>query len=254
MIRIASSIVAAAALLLPFAGPAKAAGESVELLSHGWSFNGMFGTYDRAALQRGFQVYQAVCAGCHGIKYIAFRNLADLGYNEDEVKAIAAQYTVEDGPDEAGDMFDRPGQPSDYIPEPFPNDAAAAASNGGKAPPDLSLLAKARADGANYIYSLMLGYEEPHDIEVPDGSYYNKYFPGHVIAMPEPIYEDAVTYEDGTAASVEQMSADVTEFLYWAAEPKLEERKATGLRVVIFLIILVGIFYAYKRKLWADVH
>lgn len=254
MIRIASTLVVAAALLLPYTGPAKAAGVGEPLLSHDWPFNGMFGTYDRGALQRGFQVYQAVCASCHGLKYIAFRNLADLGYNEDEVKAIAAQYTVEDGPDDVGDMFERPGQPSDRIPEPFPNEAAAAASNGGKAPPDLSLIAKARADGANYLYSLMLGYEEPDDFEVPDGSYYNKYFPGHVIAMPSPLFEDAVTYEDGSTASMEQMASDVTEFLYWAAEPKLEERKATGLRVVIFLVVLVGVFYAYKRRLWADVH
>lgn len=239
---------------LGMAGPALAA-ETPAPLERSWPHEGMFGSYDRAALQRGLQVYQNVCQACHSLQYVAFRNLEALGYSEDEVKAIAAQYTVTDGPDDQGDMFERPGRPSDHPPAPFPNAEAAAAANGGKAPPDLSLITKARADGANYLYSLLNGYEEaPADVEVPDGGYYNAYFPGHVIAMPPPLADEMVTYEDGTPATVEQMAADVTEFLAWAAEPKLEERKRAGLRVFLFLIVAAGLLYAYKRKIWADVH
>ena len=236
-------------------GTAQAAGGGVELLHNDWSFTGMFGTFDRASAQRGFQVYREVCSSCHGVKYLAFRNLADLGYEEEMVKAIAAEYTIEDGPDDAGDMFERPGIPSDYFPSPYPNDKAAAAANGGKAPPDLSLITKARPDGANYVYSLLQGYGEPEDgSEVPDGSYYNAYFPGHVIAMPEILFGDDVEYSDGTPATIEQEAEDVAQFLHWAAEPRLEERKSTGLASMIFLIIFSGIFYVYKKRVWADLH
>ena len=148
----------------------------------------MFGSFDRAATQRGFQVYREVCSACHGVKYMAFRNLAALGYAEDQIKAIAAEYTITDGPNDEGEMFERAGLPFDRIPGPYPNDAAAAAANGGKAPPDLSLMAKARMGGEDYLYSLLTGYEDPPaDFEVPEGGYYNAYFPGHVIAMPPPL-------------------------------------------------------------------
>lgn len=230
------------------------AAEGVALKHRDWPTNGMFGSFDRAATQRGLQVYQEVCAACHGLHFVAFRNLATLGYTDDEIKAIAAQATINDGPNDQGDMFDRPGLPFDRFPSPFPNEAAAAASNGGKAPPDLSLMAKARVGGPDYIYSLLTGYEEaPADVQIPDGGHYNAFFPGHIIAMPPPLSDDQVTFADGTSATVSQMASDVSEFLVWAAEPTLEERKFTGLKVLLFLVVLTGLTFALKRKVWADV-
>lgn len=236
-----------------FSGPASAAVQTVPLPKVEWSFDGAFGTFDRAAMQRGLQVYREVCAGCHGLKYIAFRNLADLGYDEDEIKAIAAEYTVVDGPNDEGEMFEREGRPSDYFPSPFPNDRAAAAANNGAAPPDLSLMAKARAGGATYIYALLIGYDEP-PADFPEGANYNTYFPGNQIAMAQPLYEDGVTYADGTPATVEQQAKDLSHFLMWTAEPKLEDRKGMGIKVLIFLVVFTGVLYAAKRKVWSDVH
>jgi len=245
----------AATAMVPAAGPASAAEEAIELPQLEWSFDGPFGTYDRAALQRGLQVYREVCATCHSLKYVSFRNLADLGYNEDEQKGIASEYTIADGPNDEGEMFERPGVASDYFPSPFPNEKAAAAANGGAAPPDLSLIAKARADGPNYIHALMVGYvEPPADFELAEGTNYNAYFPGHQIAMAQPLYEDGIAYADGTPATIDQMAADVAHFLMWAAEPKLEARKHTGLKVLIFLVVFTGVLYAAKRKVWKDVH
>lgn len=245
---------AVAASLLTLGGGAIAAEGEVALKHREWPTSGMFGSFDRAATQRGLQVYREVCAACHGLKYIAFRNLATLGYSEDDIKAIAAEATITDGPNDEGDMFERPGRPFDWFPSPYANEAAAAASNGGKAPPDLSLMAKARVGGPDYIYSILTGYEEaPADVEVPDGGHYNAFFPGHVIAMPPPLSDDQVTYADGTAATVSQMSSDVSQFLVWAAEPKLEERKQTGLKVLLFLVVLTALTFALKRKIWADV-
>jgi ubiquinol-cytochrome c reductase cytochrome c1 subunit len=235
--------------------PSAEAAEAIVLPEQHWSFDGVFGTYDRAALQRGFQVYQGVCQACHGAHYLAFRNLEALGYSEDEVKAIAAEYTVMDGPDDQGEMFERPGRPSDRKPSPYPNDEAARAANGGALPPDLSLITKARAHGPDYLYALLTGYHEaPAEVTVPDGMNYNAFFPGHLIAMPPPLSDDIVEYEDGTSATVGQMAADVTQFLMWLAEPKLEERKQTGIKAVLFLVILAGLLYAYKRRIWADLH
>lgn len=229
--------------------------EAKPVPSYDWSFEGVFGHFDRAAVQRGLQVYREVCSGCHSLRLIAFRNLADLGYGEDQVKAIAAQYTVVDGPDDEGEMFEREGLPSDYFPAPFPNEKAAAAANNGVAPPDLSLVAKARAGGPNYIRALLTGYEEaPADVEVFAGQYYNAYFPGNLIVMPPPLFDDAVEYQDGTRATVDQMAADVSAFLMWTAEPKLEERKRMGIKVMLFLLVFTGVLYAVKRKVWADVH
>ncbi|HMA15752.1 MAG: cytochrome c1, partial [Bacteroidota bacterium] len=168
---------------------------------------------------------------------------------------IAAEYTITDGPNDEGEMFERPGVASDYFPSPFPNDNAAAAANGGAVPPDLSLMAKARMDGPNYIHALLVGYvEPPADFELAEGTNYNAYFPGHQIAMAQPLYEDSVAYADGTPATVDQMATDVAHFLMWAAEPKLEARKQTGLKVLIFLVVFTGVLYAAKRKVWRDVH
>lgn len=237
------------------AGPALAAGGAVELIKRDWSFSGPFGTFDKAAMQRGFQVYREVCAGCHSMKYIAFRNFADLGYNEVEIKAIAAEYEVEDGPDDEGEMFMRPGIPADRMPSPYPNDNAARAGNGGALPPDLSLIAKARANGPDYLYSLLIGYKEPPpDLAVPEGMYYNDAYSGNLIAMPQPLYGDDVSYADGAETSVEAMSADLTQFLMWAAEPKLEVRKRIGVAVVFFLSIFVILSVLAKRRVWAGVH
>ncbi|MEE9210653.1 MAG: cytochrome c1 [Kiloniellales bacterium] len=244
-----------AAVLLGLQASAALAVETKHPPARDWSFSGVFGQFDRAAMQRGLQVYREVCSGCHGLRLIHFRNLAALGYDEDEIKAIAAEYTVIDGPDEEGEMFERPGRPVDRFPSPFANDKAAAAANNGAMPPDLSLMAKARDDGPNYIHALLTGYEEPPaDIEVIEGANYNPYFPGNQIAMAAPLFEDAVEYADGTPATVEQMAADVTTFLMWAAEPTLEERKRMGIKVMLFLLVFTGVLYAVKRKVWADLH
>jgi len=240
--------------LIGASGPAGAA-EEAEPIQRSWSFEGFFGTYDRSAAQRGFQVYREVCSGCHGLEYIAFRNLEALGFTEEEVQAVAAEYQVADGPNDEGEMFERPAVPADRFPPPYPNDEMARFMNGGALPPDLSLITKARADGTNYVYSLLQGYEEPPPGEEGlEGLYYNAYFPNHWIAMPPPLFDEGVAYADGSSASIEQMASDVAMFLSWTAEPTLEERKQTGLKVLLFLIILTGLLYATKRKVWAAVH
>lgn len=231
------------------------AAEEIKLPSLDWSFDGPFGLFDDAQLQRGLQVYREVCAGCHGLKYVAFRNLADLGYNEDQIKAFAAEAIVVDGPDDEGEMFEREGRPSDYFPSPFPNDKAAAAANNGAVPPDLSLMAKARFGGPDYIHALLTGYDEaPDDFELLEGLSYNAYFPGHQIAMAPPLFDDSVEYADGTEASVDQMSRDVAAFLMWTAEPKMENRKTAGIWVLAFFLFVTGVTYAAKKKIWADLH
>lgn len=249
------SIGVAAVLLVGLqAGPALAA-EGKELPERDWSFSGIFGQFDRGAMQRGLQVYREVCSGCHGLRFIAFRNLAALGYGEDEIKAIAADYSIVDGPNEEGEMFERPGRPPDRFPSPFPNDKAAAASNNGAVPPDLSLIVKARTGGADYIHGLLTGYADPPaDLEILEEQNYNLYFPGNVTAMAPPLFEDAVEYGDGTPATAEQMATDVTTFLAWAAEPEMEERKSMGIGVMLFLLVFTGVLYAVKRKVWADLH
>ncbi|MDA9639851.1 cytochrome c1 [SAR116 cluster bacterium] len=251
-------IIASAVLLASIAGmsgSANAAGGPVSLIKGEWSFSGPFGYFDKAAMQRGFQVYREVCAGCHGLEYIAFRNLADLGYNAAEIKAIAAEYEVVDGPDDDGEMFMRPGRAADPVPSPYRNDNEARANNNGALPPDLSLIAKARANGPDYLYSLLIGYQDaPGDVEVPEGMYYNSAYAGHLIAMPQPIYGDDVEYSDGAPTSTESLSADVTHFLMWAAEPKMEVRKRIGVAAVFFLSIFLIMSYVSKRRVWADLH
>lgn len=237
------------------AAPALAAGEAVAIPDHRFSFEGLFGTYDRASAQRGFQVYKEVCSACHGMKQLAYRNLRELGLSDAEVRAIAATVQVVDGPNDEGQMFERPARPSDRFRSPFPNEKAARAANNGAYPPDLSVITKARLGGADYIHALLTGYADPPaGVTLMDGMYYNRYFPGHQIAMAPPLNEGAVTFADGTEATVDQMAHDVATFLAWAAEPEMEERKRMGVRIIMFLTILGGLAYAVKRKVWADVH
>jgi ubiquinol-cytochrome c reductase cytochrome c1 subunit len=247
---LASAVVAAFAVT-----PVQAAESHYKVAKQNWSFNGVFGTYDRAALQRGFQVYKEVCSACHGMDRLAYRNLADLGYTDAEIKAIAADVTVVDGPNDEGEMFERPGLPSDRFKNPYPNPQAAKAVNNGAYPVDLSLIAKARMGGPDYIYALLTGYEEaPTNRELLPGQYWNKAMPGNVIAMPAPLSAGQVVYGDNAPQSVDQYARDVAHFLMWAAEPKMEERKRTGIKVFLFLLVFTGVMYALKRKIWASVH
>lgn len=220
-----------------------------------WGFAGPFGTFDRAAAQRGFQVYNEVCAACHSMSKVYYRNLGALGLTDDQVKAIAATKEVGGSTDDSGQPIDRTALPSDHFKAPFPNEKAARAANGGALPPDLSLMSKAREGGSDYIHALLNGYvDPPAGTTVPAGQYYNTYFPGHLLAMPPPLTADRVTYADGTKATVEQMSRDVTEFLTWAANPEMEARKRMGIKVVLFLCLMTGLTYAVKKKIWKDVH
>ncbi|MBT5571502.1 MAG: cytochrome c1 [Alphaproteobacteria bacterium] len=246
----ATGLIAAAALV---STSAFAAGDAKHAEEQDWHFEGIFGTVDKASAQRGLQVYLEVCSGCHSLKQVAYRNLSDLGFTEAEIKAIAADYDVTDGPNDEGEMFERPAIASDAFVSPFPNNEAAQASNNGALPPDLSLQVKAHAGGANYIYALLSGYEDaPVGKDVPNGLSYNPFFPGELIAMPAPLAEDGVEYSDGTVASVDQMAWDVVNFMQWAAEPEMEQRKKMGFKVVLFLIILSAILYAAKRKMWSN--
>ncbi len=231
-----------------------AAGDAPKPPSRDWSFNGMFGTFERDKLQRGFKVYQEVCASCHSLKYISFRNLTEIGFTPEEAKVIASQATVPGGIDEAGDPFERAGRLSDPLPRPFQNDQAARAANGGAMPPDLSLITKNRNNGANYIFALLTGYTEPPSgYEMAPGMNYNKWFPGHQIAMSAPLSDEIIEYPDGTKASIDQMAEDVTHFLHWAANPELEERHALGFQVLVFLTILTILFWFVKRAVWRKV-
>lgn len=235
--------------------PAQAATGGERPPAQDWPQDGPFGTYDRAALQRGFQVYKEVCSACHAMKRVRYRNLADLGYSEDQIKTVAAQYTVADGPNDEGEMFERAALPSDPFKSPFANEKAAKAANGGAYPPDLSLIVKARAGGGDYVYALLTGYGKvPLGHEVPDGKHWNRYFAGNVISMAPPLSDGQVTYADGSPQTVSQYARDVTQFLSWAAEPELEVRKRTGIKVLIFLAVFAAVFYAAKRKIWSDLH
>ncbi len=230
------------------------ASSKVDYPEQNWSFSGLFGTFDKGSAQRGFQVYREVCSGCHGMRLLSYRNLSALGYNENELKALAAQFEVKDGPNEDGEIFTRPGRPSDKFVSPYANENAGRAANGGAYPPDLSLIVKARPDGANYLHALLIGYKEaPQEFKIPEGMYYNKYYSGNLIAMPQPLYEDGVDYFDGTKATAKQMAKDVTTFLAWAAEPEMEERKKLGVTVVLFLLIFSLLAYFSMKQIWSPV-
>ena len=250
------AVLALAGLVSLSAAPVKAEASKEPLPARDWSFNGMFGTFDRGSVQRGLQVYLEVCAACHSLKLVAYRNLTGIGLSEDQIKAIAAEFEVQDGPNDEGEMYARPAKPSDRFVSPFPNDNAARASNNGALPPDLSLMTKARKGGADYLHALLTGYKEepPADVKLGEGMLYNVFFPGNQIAMAPPLSDDAVEYADGTKATTEQLSNDVTSFLAWAAEPELEERKRMGVKVLLFLIVLTAMLYALKRQIWADLH
>ncbi len=249
------AVPAALAGLLLLAPAPSHAQETPPLPQQQWSFDGVFGTYDKAAMQRGFQVYKQICSACHPVKHLYFRDLEALGYDAEQIKAIASSYQCTDGPNDQGKMFERPCRSFDPIPGPFPNDEAARAANGGGLPPDLSMIIKAREGGPNYVYALMNGFvPAPKGFQLAPGKYYNEYFPGHQISMPPPLSPDAVTFADGTKATVPQMAHDVATFLSWAAEPNLDQRHRIGVRVFLFLIVGVGVFYAAKRKIWSAVH
>lgn len=216
---------------------------------------GVFGTFDRAQLQRGFQVYKEVCAACHSLDLIHFRNLGDIGFSEAEVKALAKAAEVADIDPRTGEPDTRPGLPSDALPAPYPNAVAAAAANNNAIPPDLSLIIKARDGGKRYVYSLLTGYGHkiPLGHDVPEGLHFNPYFPSVNIAMAKPLSDDQVDYADGTEATVEQMAKDVTAFLHWAAEPELEIRRQIGVATIAFLTILAVLAFLSYRKVWAQV-
>ena len=263
----AAALIAGSAAILASPVNAAPAGENPQRLS--WSFAGPLGKFDRAQLQRGFQVYREVCAACHSISRLAFRNLSDKGgpeFSESQVKALAAEYQIKDF-DDKGEPIERPGRPADRFPKQFVNADAAAAVHG-VAPPDLSIIAKARGysrgfplfildalpgmayqeHGVDYLVALLNGYTNPDDLN------WNKYFPGNAIKMAKPLSDGQVEYTDGTPKTEAQYAKDVSAFLFWAAEPKMEERKRTGFNVMIFLIIFAGLMYFTKKKIWADAH
>jgi len=264
-----------AVCLIAASAPAYTA-EQVAPPRQSWSFAGPFGMFDRGQLQRGLKVYREVCQACHGLTYVAFRNLAapgGPGLSSAQAAAIAAEYKVQDGPNDAGEMFERAGRLADYFPSPFANAAQARAANNGTVPPDLSLITKARTyergfpwfvldiftqyqeQGADYLVALMNGYEEaPAGFALPPGTAYNRYFPGHAIAMQKPLSDGQVEHSDGTPATVENYARDVAAFLAWAAEPHMESRKRIGFQVIIFLIVLSGMMYFVKKRVWSSVH
>ena len=234
-----------------------AAERTHELLNPEWSFKGFFGKFDRASLQRGYQVYTEVCAACHSMKYLSYRNLSEPGgpeFTKEQAKIIASQFEVTDGPNSDGEMFTRAARLSDNFVGPYENMQAATAANGGAYPPDMSVLVKARKGGADYIYSLLLGYEEPPEgIVLDDGVYYNKYMAGNKIKMSNPLSDGIVEYLDGTPATEDQMAKDVTSFLAWAAEPHLEARHKIGFRALIYLFIMTILVYFSMKKLWSRI-
>jgi cytochrome c1 len=266
---------AVAGALAVLAVPAARAEETPTPPRVRWSFSGPFGVYDQAQLQRGFKVHREVCQACHSISLLSFRNLGEAGgpaFSEGQVKAIATEYKIMDGPNEQGEMFERAGRPADHFPSPYANEQAARAANNGVVPPDFSVIAKARGyergfpwfifdiftqyqeAGPDYIVALLQGYESPpQDFSMPQGANYNKYFPGHALQMPQPLNNGQVDYTDGTPADVEHYAQDVTAFLMWAAEPHLDARKRIGMQVMIFLVVFAGLLYFTKKKVWSRV-
>jgi ubiquinol-cytochrome c reductase cytochrome c1 subunit len=250
---VAAGLVATLSTAL-IAAPAKAQ-EAPTPPAQKWSFDGLFGTYDLAGAQRGFQVYSEVCANCHSLHLLHYRDLTGIGLSANDIKAIASDVTVPQGLNDDGTPKEGPATPANQFRSPFPNDLAARAANNGALPPDLSLIVNAREHHADYIYGVLTGFADPPaGFTMQEGMNYNTMFPGHQIAMPPPLHDEQVTYADGTKATVEQMAHDVTTFLAWAANPELVERKQIGVRVILFLALMTGLTYAVKRKVWSDVH
>ena len=232
-----------------------ASGSGNDLPKHNWSFKGLTGTFDKSAVQRGFKVYREVCSGCHSMSLLYYRDLIDIGFSDEEVKTIAAEYTVIDGPNEEGEMFERPAKPSDRFVSPFLNEQEARISNNGSYPPDLSVITKAKKHGPDYIFNLLLGYTEPPvDFELGEGMYYNKWKEGHQISMAQPLDEGYVDYDDGTENTLPQLAEDVVTFLEWSAEPELEIRKNIGIKVILFFIIIGILVFLAKQRLWREVN
>jgi len=270
--NIVAAVALAVALCALGTGAAQAQEQEIPPPPQHWSFVGPFGLYDPEQLQRGFKVYREVCSTCHSLNLLAFRNLADPGgpgFTEEQAAAIAASFQVTDGPNDQGEMYKRPGRLADHFPPPFANDQAARAALGGKLPPDMSDLAKARSyergfpwfifdaftqyqeEGPDYIHAILNGYENPPPgFTLPPGGQYNKYFPGHAIGMPKPLSDGQVQYTDGTPMTVDQYGRDVAAFLAWASEPKLDQRKQLGFQVFVFLIVLTGLLYFSKKRVW----
>lgn len=256
-------LAAASLALVTLAGssPARAQeepGHAPKIESQSWTFDGPFGHFDNEQLRRGFQVYHEVCANCHSMRLLSYRNLGEPGgpqFDTSQVEAFASQVQIADGPNDKGEMYTRPGRPSDRLRVPFPNDQAARAANGGALPPDLSVMAKARPGGPDYIYALLTGYKSPPaGFELAPGMHYNAAFPGHQIAMPPPLSDGVVTYEDGTKGTLDNYARDVSAYLMWAAEPKLEERHMLGASVMVYLFVFAVIMFLAKRAVWGRLH
>ncbi len=255
-LRLRTVLLHGAAVLLAaaLAHPAPAA-ETAEPVAQSWSFSGPFGGLDLAAAQRGFQIYKEICSNCHSMNQLYYRNLSGIGLSEDQIKAIAASFTVPKGVDDQGQPVEGPALPSSHFHAPFPNPEAARAANNGALPPDLSVIVKAREGGPDYIYGILTGYADPPpDMKMGDGMMYNKQYPGNQIAMPQPLQDGSVTYTDGTPNTLSQEAHDVVTFLTFAANPEMIERKRMGVRIVLFLVMMTGVTYVVKRKIWADLH
>ncbi|MEP1209386.1 MAG: cytochrome c1 [Rhizobiaceae bacterium] len=269
-----SAVVMASGLALVGTSAASAAGYPLEKpKEQSWSFAGPFGSYDQGQLQRGLKIYVEVCAACHSMNLLSYRNLDALGYSEQQIKNFAAEYEVTDGPNDDGEMFDRPARPTDRFVGPYANDKEAASANNGALPPDMSLLAKARApergfptfvfdiftmyaeNGADYIYSLLTGYQDPPEgVTVGEGLHYNPYFvAGSSLAMANPLSDDLVEFDDGTKSTLDQQARDISAFLMWSADPNLPQRKQRGFIVILFLVLFAGLLYFTKKKVWSNV-
>jgi ubiquinol-cytochrome c reductase cytochrome c1 subunit len=249
-----AGIFAAGLLTAPLLTATAMAQEEGPMPNEKWSFSGLFGTFDLAAAQRGFQVYSSVCANCHSMQYLHYRDLSGIGLDPDEIKAIAAAVTVPLGVDDQGNPKEGPATPGSQFKSPFANENAARAANNGAVPPDLSLIVNAREGGPNYVYGILTGFvPPPAGFKMSEGMYYNKMFAGHQIHMPQPLQDGTVEYTDGTPNAMNQEAHDVVTFLYWAANPEMVERKQIGVRVILFLVFMTGMTYAVKRKVWSNV-
>ena len=229
--------------------------DTLSLKKQSWTFSGLFGRYDTSSLQRGLQIYQEVCSTCHGLKRLRFRELEAIGFTNEQIKEYASTFEIQDGPNDQGEMYTRPGNPEDTFISPYQNEQEARAAFNGSYPPDLSLIIKARKKGPDYTYSLLTGYvDPPNDLNLSDGLYYNPYIEGKVIAMPPPLYDAVIQYIDGTNPNLHQLTYDIVSFLNWVAEPELEARKSLGLKVIIFLIILTSLFYVTMKNIWSRIN